>query len=149
MPYAYGEGGSNSAAPADIEEAVMAEEKIGVGSYLYAPKGSWGRAHDGRGKYTLDKFMILDETTQSWLVSSVPGRSPPLGVRKCRVNKHTMLEADGIQKGMALRWFTKDGAADHLYREANRWKIAKMVEHADAGQLRQIAEIVGYVEHKK
>lgn len=124
--------------------ASAAEKPIAIGTYLYAQTGRGHRADEA-----FTSHLVVGDTGQSWLVSTEPGRKPALTGRTRKINKKTMLEANGYQAGMPMRWYTQPAMMDKRYTEANRFKIARMVEHCEADQLRAIAAIVGFVEHKK
>lgn len=111
----------------EVEDGVhpdLAGKPLAIGSVL------WRSVNIG----TWQMYAITSETKGLWIVSG--GH---------RVNKKTLMEADGRGRGEPRQWFTTPQKLDEDFRTTHRYLISEKVRwETDTGKLREIAKIVGY-----
>lgn len=104
-----------------------------IGSPLYATVSyQWSSPRS--------RHYIVGETAGLWLVSPVKRG----GIGAYRVNKKTLMQRDGVQKGMPRQWFTEAQHRDKEYVDMHRNGIERSLIGCSAEQLRAVAAITGY-----
>lgn len=99
-------------------------EFVGIGAMI------WTHGLNGRSEWTA--HFIREETKGLW----ISGHH--------KINKKTMMEANGRGRGDPLRWYSQAEKTDAEFMERHAHRIAGYLSGCSAQQLREIANIVGY-----
>lgn len=97
---------------------------VGIGAVVHC--------NDRHGRNEWSGHIITGETKGLWITGHH------------KINKKTMIEANGRGRGEPLKWHTTQQRDDAIWRDAHEHRIREAIRGVGITDLKAIANIVGY-----